>query len=83
LLLAREKLSDPSQNDSYNALQYYNKLDLGIPVGIGYEFKNNFGIGLRVIPGLLNINVETPSSVNTKAHNLVIALRGTYSFRFR
>ena len=32
------------------------KFDIGIPVGVGYHFKNKFWAGLRVTPGLLNIN---------------------------
>lgn len=53
------------------------KFDFAFPVGIGYEFKSNFGIGLRVIPGITDI---TRYAVN-KDRNFVIALRGTYTFK--
>ena len=52
-----------------------NKFDFGIPVGGGYEFKNNVGVGIRLIKGLGNVN----NGEGPKDHNLVIALRGTYS----
>ena len=52
-----------------------NKFDFGIPLGVGYESKNKVGIGLRVIKGLSNINKDD----TYKDHNLVYALRGTYS----
>ena len=45
-------------------------------VGVGYESKNNFGVGLRVIPGLININTEGTA----KDRNFLVALRGTYTF---
>ncbi len=55
------------------------KIDLSLPLGIGYEFKNNFGIGLRVITGLTDITKY--SSGNDR--NFVLALRGTYTFRMK
>jgi hypothetical protein len=80
LLLAKEKGSYYNQAyPSENVMEYYKKLDLGMPIGVGYQFKNNFGVGLRFTPGLLNIYKESDS----KARNLVIALRGTYTFNFK
>ena len=51
------------------------KLDVGIPVGVGYNFKNKFGVGLRVTPGLLNINKDD----KLKSHNLVASLSVSHS----
>jgi hypothetical protein len=73
LLRAKAKVGGETF-DSYNDLK---KFDIAIPVGIGYEFKNNIGIGLRVIPGLLTVS-KTETGTD---HNLVIALRGTYTFK--
>lgn len=53
--------------------------DLGIPLGVGYDFPNNIGVNLRVIPGLLNIN-EGEYADSYKDRNFVVALRGTYTF---
>ena len=51
------------------------KFDVGIPVGVGYRFKNKVGVGLRVTPGLMNINKEGES----KNHNMVVSVRASYA----
>jgi len=51
------------------------KFDLGIPVGVGYSFKNKFGVGLRVTPGLLNVNKDS----QYKNRNMVASLRASYA----
>lgn len=51
------------------------KFDVGVPIGIGYKFKNNFGVGLRVTPGLTNVNKD--AQYNNK--NMVASLRATYT----
>lgn len=50
-------------------------LDIGIPIGVGYKFKNNFGVGLRVTPGLINVNKDD----NFKNRNMVASVRASYS----
>ena len=73
LISARDKY----EGESVSYMDYVNKFDLAIPLGAGYEFSNNIGIGIRVIPGLLNINSD-----NTwMDRNLVGSLRVTYTFR--
>ena len=62
-----------------NILVNMRKLDLSFPIGIGYEFKSNFGVGLRVIPGLTDIT----RYASGKDRNFVIALRGTYNFKLK
>jgi hypothetical protein len=52
------------------------KFDVGIPVGVGYKFKNKFGVGLRFTPGLLNVNKDD----QYKNRNMVASLRTSYSF---
>lgn len=59
------------------AVSVWSRIIIGIPVGAGYEFTNNIGIGLRVIPGILTVS-KTESDTD---HNLVIALRATYTFK--
>jgi hypothetical protein len=75
LLMAKDKYS--GQTDDY--MDYVNKFDLSIPFGIGYEFRKNFAAGLRVIPGITNINAES----SAKDRNFVVALRGIYTFEKR
>jgi hypothetical protein len=72
LLRAKDKYSGTKEDYMANM----NKFDFSIPLGIGYEFRKNFAAGLRVIPGLSNIN----SGGTAKDHNFVVALRGIYTF---
>ena len=57
--------------------------DFGIPIGVGKEFKNNFGVGLRYILGITNVfkggSGDEDDSGN-KGRNAVLALRVTYTF---
>jgi len=34
------------------------KVDVGIPIGVGYQLKNKVGVGLRITPGLINVNKD-------------------------
>lgn len=70
---------DKYDGDSYDYREWIKTFDLGIPLGVGYEFPNNFGVGLRVIPGITNINAGDYASY--KDRNFVVALRGTYTFQ--
>jgi hypothetical protein len=54
LVSAKDKYSGKTEDFK----DYVNKFDFGIPIGVGYEFKNNIGVGLRLIEGLTNINKE-------------------------
>lgn len=72
-LISAKDIIEGETTDFYDHL---NKFDIGIPIGAGYEFANNIGIGLRVTPGLLTVS-QTESNTD---HNLVIALRVTYTF---
>jgi hypothetical protein len=51
------------------------KFDVGIPLGIGYKFKNKVGIGLRITPGLINVNKDE----QFKNRNMVTSLRASYT----
>jgi hypothetical protein len=73
LLSAKDKF----ENVSYDYKDYVKTFDLGIPLGVGYEFPNNFGVGFRVTPGLTSINKGDYASY--KDRNFVFAIRGTYT----
>jgi hypothetical protein len=73
LLSAKDKYEGTTE--SY--MDHMNAIDLSIPLGVGYEFKNNFGIGFRVIPGISDITKDKDYA----DRNLVFALRGTYAIR--
>jgi hypothetical protein len=72
LLMAKDKYNGITEDykDQVNAF------DLGIPAGIGYEFKKRYAVGLRVIQGITNINSES----DAKDYNFVAALRFIYTF---
>ena len=74
-----------SAKDNYSGVsddwkEWIKTFDLGIPLGVGYDFPNSFGVGLRVTPGVLNIN-DGGYEDEYKDHNFVVALRGTYTFQ--
>jgi hypothetical protein len=73
LLSANDKYGD----FSYSYKEYIKTFDLSLPLGVVYEFPNNFGIGLRFIPGLTNINAGEYQDY--KDRNFVAVLRGTYT----
>jgi hypothetical protein len=75
LLSAKDKYEGHIDDYGYQ----FKKIDFALPLGIGYEFKNNFGIGFRLTPGITNINAEGTD----KDRNMVVALRGTYRFKLR
>lgn len=72
LLSAKDKV----QGETQDVKQYFNKVDFGIPVGVGYEFKNHVGVGVRVVPGIAKLNKEGDG----KYHNFVGSARVSYSF---
>jgi len=70
LLSAKDK--GTTTNDIKDEIQ---KFDVGIPVGVGYQFKNKFGVGFRITPGLINVNKD--KQYNNR--NMVASLRASYS----
>ncbi len=71
VISAKDKY-DGKSHDYKDAVKSF---DLGIPVGAGYRFKNGIGVGLRVIPGLLNID-----DTGDKMHNFLGMLLLSYRF---
>lgn len=72
LLSAKDKYDGMSED----YMDHMKRFDLGLPLGIGYDFNERIGIGLRVVPGLTDITKDE----DEKDSNLVIALRGYYTF---
>ena len=73
----RVSAKDKFMGTTNNMKEFTKAFDFGIPIGVGYELKNNLGIGLRIIDGFTNINANN----TIKDHNFVMALRGTYSIK--
>jgi len=63
---------DEYEGESYDYKDFMKTFDLGIPVGAGFRFKNGFGLGVRVIPGITKNHKEGNS------RNLVALLRLCY-----
>jgi len=77
LLSAKDKFGDTS-DDTKDLMKIF---DLGIPIGIGYQINEKIGVGFRVIPGITNIFEDEYE--DEKDHNLVFALRGTYTLSLK
>lgn len=75
----RLSAKDKYDGESYSVNDNIKPFDLGIPLGVGYDFPNNFGLGLRVTPGVMNISRGDWSDFTDR--NFVVALRGTYTFK--
>ena len=73
LLSAKDKVN----GESWDYSDWVNRFDLSVPVGVGYEFENHIGIGVRITPGLTNINAGEGDI--SRDRNFVIAVRGTYT----
>jgi len=77
LLLSAKDKYDDGTTESW--MDHMNALDISIPLGVGYEFKNNLGIGFRIIPGINDITKDEDDT----DRNLVFALRGTYKLKLK
>ncbi len=64
---------DKYDGDSFDYMEYMKSFDLGIPIGVGYEFGNNLGVGIRMTPGLSDISTD-----DSKDRNFVITMRLSY-----
>jgi hypothetical protein len=60
-------------------MDHMNKFDLSIPAAIGYKFKNNLGVNLSVIPGIIDITQDE----DVKDVNFVMGIGLTYTFDFK
>ncbi|HBE41363.1 MAG TPA: hypothetical protein DDW27_09190 [Bacteroidales bacterium] len=75
LLSAKDKYEGITEN----FMDYMNKFDLSVPVKIGYKFKNNIGVNLRMVPGLTDIT----SDKDEKDRNFVVGLGLTYGIKIK
>ena len=71
---------DKGEGGSHSLKDYYSGFDLGVIAEGGYETRSKLGVGLRVVPGLLNINKRTDTYSTEKDRNMVVSLRGSYRF---
>ena len=81
LVSAKNSYSYNGSSGSSDVKKQYNSFDFGIPIGVGYKFKNNIGVGVRVVPGVPNILSSTSSySSQYTEHNFVTSIRASYAF---
>jgi hypothetical protein len=71
LISARDKYHD--QNDNYS--DAIKKIEVGLPVGIGYRLNDQIDLGVRATFGLTNIN----SNGEGNDHNLLVVARARYT----
>jgi len=74
-----------SAKDKYEGItddykSHFKTFDFGIPLEVGYEFKKRFGIGIRVTPGIANIDKEKDDADDLPNKNFVAGLRFSYLF---
>ncbi len=79
LLLSAKDKGTISNGGSYdeNFKNSMGKVDIGVPIGGGYKFKNGLGIGARITYGLL----KADKTAGESTHNLLIT--GILSYRFK
>ncbi len=68
-LLSAKLKGDSFQEDQK---ENFNSIDVGVVMGAGYKFKNNLQAGIRVTPGITNINKSGEYALNDK-HFVVAA----------
>lgn len=71
LISARDKYRD--QNDNYS--DAIKKIEVGLPVGVGYRLNDKIDLGIRATFGLTNIN----SNGEGNDHNLLVVARARYA----
>ncbi|MBX2925129.1 MAG: PorT family protein [Chitinophagaceae bacterium] len=76
LLTAKDKRN----GDTYNAKEGYKSFDLGIVLGAGYQINRKFGVEVKAIPGVTNINKTETMYEAPKDRNLSLSLRASYRF---
>lgn len=73
----RLSAKDKYEGDSYDIKDLIKTFDFSIPLGIGYNFPNNFGVNVRVIPGVINVNQGDWADYND--HNFAVVIRALYT----
>lgn len=72
-IVAKDKYN--GRTDDYKV--YTQPFELAVPVGVGYSF-NGFSIGVRIVPGITNIN-RGPGNTSDNDHNLLKMVRLSYT----
>jgi hypothetical protein len=68
---------DKEDGNSYDQRDNIKTFDMSIPLGIGFNFSNNFGVAFRAMPGVVNVNKG--DYANYTDHNINFALRFLYT----
>jgi hypothetical protein len=68
---------DKEDGDSFDYRDYIKTFDMGIPLELGYNFANNFGVAFKFTPGVTNVNKGEYDTY--KDHNMHFALKILYS----
>lgn len=78
LVSAKDKYNGNS-DDFKDAVKSF---ELGIPVGGGYRFNNGLGLGVRIIPGIMNLD-DTGSETDRNLLGMFMVSYNFLKFNFR
>lgn len=73
----RLSAKDKYEGDSWDIKDLVKPFDFSIPLGFGYYFPNKFGVNLRIIPGVTNVNQGEWDDYTDR--NFVVVLRAFYT----
>ncbi|WP_297085809.1 porin family protein [uncultured Draconibacterium sp.] len=79
LLSAKDK---PDEGASYDFKDYIKTVDIGIPVGLGYQLNDNLSLGVRAVYGLSNINTEGTEMYSSEDNDHNVTVFGVFRYTF-
>lgn len=71
---------DKYEGNSDDFKKYLKTFELGVPFGLGYEFRNGIGIGVNAIPGITNIDKMKDDPQDAANRNFAVGLKISYTF---
>jgi opacity protein-like surface antigen len=74
------RAEDKYNGNSTDVKKDYNKFDYDVLGGLGFRINKNWGMGLRVVPGLKNINKKLPDVEANTDRNMVATALVSYYF---
>jgi len=75
LVLAKDKYND----ESYDYMDYVNKFELGLPVGVGYHLNDDMSIGVRATYGITNLSNDNSDVAD---HNFLLVAMFRYNLNW-
>lgn len=67
-----------SESTTTDVKEFRNSTDFGLGLGLGYNFTENIGAGLRYTAGLSNIYKDAPSGYSVNNSNIAVSVAYTF-----